>query len=164
MVRVCACVCCTVSAPVLHLQCIFSTSPDSNNEETAVAAYWVTDAVDRCWVGFLPRHYILQATLYDGRLVQVVAMLAESDIPRQRQYSRFNCGACHAVIIDGSHQMIECTATRRAARNSRDGESVRAVVAPYVSAVALQNRRLHSYHKIAADVFAGSQSDKDSAV
>ena len=123
----------------------------------------MTDAVDRCRVGFLPRHYIRQATLYDGRLVQVVAMLADSDIPRQRQYLRFNCGACHAVIIDGSPQMIESTATTTAARNPRDGESVRAV-APYASAVALQNRRLRSYHEIAADVFAGSQSDEDSEI
>ena len=86
--------------------------------------------MDCCRVGFLHRHYIRQATLYDGRLVQVVAMLADSDNHRQRQYSRFNCGACHAVIIDGSPQMIESIATITAARNPRDGESARAV-APY---------------------------------
>ena len=27
-------------------------------------------------------------------------MLAESENPRQRQFSRFNLGACHATIID----------------------------------------------------------------
>ena len=62
--------------------------------------------------------------------------------------------------------MIECTAaTTAATRNPRDGESVRAVVAGNASAVALQNRRVCSYHhEIAADVFARSQSDEDSAV
>ena len=56
--------------------------------------------MDRCRVGFLPRHNVRQATSYDGRLVQVAAMLADSENPRQRQFSRFNLGACHATIID----------------------------------------------------------------
>jgi hypothetical protein len=38
--------------------------------------------------------------VYDGKLVQVVAMLADSENPRQRQYSRHNLGACKAVMID----------------------------------------------------------------
>jgi hypothetical protein len=156
---VCVCVC------VLHCICAsivltanFS-SLDSNSEETAVGVYWVTDAVDRCRVGFLPRHCIRQATLYDGRLVQVVAMLADSDNPRQRQFSRYNLGACHAVIIDGSPQMIEstATATTETIRNPRDGESFRSA-----SAASYQNTLLPSYHEIASDVFAESQSDEDS--
>jgi hypothetical protein len=40
-------------------------------EETAIAAYWVTDSVDRCHVGFLPRHMVKQAGRYDGALAQV---------------------------------------------------------------------------------------------
>ena len=74
--------------------------PDFGAEETAVAAYWVTDGIDRCRVGFLPRHMIRRAHVYDGKLVQVVAMLADSENPRQRQYSRHNLGACKAVMID----------------------------------------------------------------
>ena len=74
--------------------------PDFGAEETAVAAYWVTDGIDRCRVGFLPRHMIRRAHVYDGKLVQVVAMLAESENPHQRQYSRHNLGACKAVMID----------------------------------------------------------------
>ena len=31
---------------------------DKNKEETAITAYWVTDGVDRCQVGFLPRFCI----------------------------------------------------------------------------------------------------------
>ena len=48
-------------------------SLDQNTEETAVAAYWVTDGIDRCRVGFLPRYCVRQATTFDGHLVQVVA-------------------------------------------------------------------------------------------
>ncbi len=75
-------------------------SSDENNEETAVAAYWVTDGIDRCRVGFLPRHCVRQAATFDGHLVQVVALLANSDSPAQRRHSRHNRGACYATIID----------------------------------------------------------------
>ena len=52
---------------------------DQHCEETAVAAYWVTDGFDRCRGGFLPRHCVRQAhVVYDGLLVQVIAMLAQS--------------------------------------------------------------------------------------
>ena len=75
--------------------------PDFGAEETAVAAYWVTDGIDRCRVAFLPRHLIRRAQFYDGKLVQVlVAMLTDSENPRQRQYSRHILGACKAVMID----------------------------------------------------------------
>lgn len=78
-----------------------SLSSDQNIEETAVAAYWVTDGIDRCRVGFLPRHCVRQATTFNGHLVQVVALLANSDSPSQRRFSRHNRGACYyATIID----------------------------------------------------------------
>lgn len=70
---------------------------DTNTGETAIAAYWVTDGVDRCCVGFLPRHCVLQANNFDGRLVQVVTiMCANSENPRHsRQFARWNRAACH---------------------------------------------------------------------
>ena len=34
--------------------------------ETASAVYWVTDGVDRCCVGFLPRHMVKYKEAYDG--------------------------------------------------------------------------------------------------
>ncbi len=40
-------------------------------EEMAIAAYWVTDGVDCCHVGFLPRHMVKQAGRYNGALAQV---------------------------------------------------------------------------------------------
>ena len=78
----------------------FSFFSDAGAEETAIAAYWVTDGIDRCRVGFLPRHLVRRARFYSGRLVQVVEMLADSENPRQRQYSCHNLGACKAVMID----------------------------------------------------------------
>jgi flavin-binding protein dodecin len=35
----------------------------SNREETAIAAYWVTDVIDHCIVGFLPRKYIKDSNI-----------------------------------------------------------------------------------------------------
>jgi hypothetical protein len=67
---------------------------DTNTEETAIAAHWVTDGVDRCRVGFLPRHCVRKAEYFDGRLVQVVTMCANSENPRHRQFARWNRGAC----------------------------------------------------------------------
>ncbi len=40
-------------------------------EETAIAAYWLTDGVDCCHVGFLPRHMVKQAECYDEAFAQV---------------------------------------------------------------------------------------------
>jgi hypothetical protein len=40
-------------------------------EEMAIAAYWVTDGIDRCRVEFLLRHMVKQAGCYNGALAQV---------------------------------------------------------------------------------------------
>ena len=49
-------------------------------EENALALYWVTDGVDCCHVGFLPRHMVKYKEAYDGWLVQVAEFLSESNI------------------------------------------------------------------------------------
>jgi hypothetical protein len=54
---------------------------DDGKEESALAAYWVGDGIDRCLVGFLPRHLLKHANDYDGRLAQVLDMYAGSDSP-----------------------------------------------------------------------------------
>ncbi len=43
----------------------------AGQEETAIAAYWVTDGINRCCVRFLPCHMVKQAGCYDGALAQV---------------------------------------------------------------------------------------------
>jgi hypothetical protein len=40
-------------------------------EETAIAAIWVTDGINRCHVGFVKRHMFWHAAGFDGALVQV---------------------------------------------------------------------------------------------
>jgi hypothetical protein len=49
-------------------------------EDTAIAAYWVTDRVDRCHVGFLPRHMVKQARRYDRALAQVTRVFNSDPI------------------------------------------------------------------------------------
>jgi hypothetical protein len=44
-------------------------------EETAIAAYWVTDGIDCCRVGFLPCHMARHAACHDGALAQVTHFL-----------------------------------------------------------------------------------------
>lgn len=74
---------------------------DQGTEETAIAAYWVTDGVDRCRVGFMPRHYIKHSQSFDGGLVQVVELLRNSENSTQRRRSHKNCGMCICTVIDG---------------------------------------------------------------
>ena len=60
---------------------------DAGKEEPAVGVYWVTDGVDRCLVGFLPRHCIFHRKDFDGKLAQVVEFLGSSESPSARQRS-----------------------------------------------------------------------------
>ncbi len=46
-------------------------------EETAIAAYWVMDGVDCCRAGFLPCHMVRQAAHYDRALVQVTHVFSD---------------------------------------------------------------------------------------
>jgi hypothetical protein len=72
-------------------------------EETALAVYWVTDGIDRCRVGFLPRHFIKHKKQYDGKLAQVVEILGESESPSKRQKSHRNKGICRAVLVEAEY-------------------------------------------------------------
>jgi hypothetical protein len=73
---------------------------DDGKEETALAVYWVTDAIDRCRVGFLPRHLIKHKDAYDGRTAQIVEFLAVSDSPSDKAKSSRNAGVCRAVMLE----------------------------------------------------------------
>jgi hypothetical protein len=84
---------------------------DDGLEETAVAAYWVTDGVDLCRVGFLPRHFIKQADKFDGKLAQITEFLEMSDSPSDRRLSYCNRGMCRAAIITGGPEFGEFSPT-----------------------------------------------------
>ena len=71
-------------------------------EEAALAVYWVTDGIDRCRVGFLPRHLIKHKQRYNGKLAQVVEVLALSDKKSDRERSHRNLGIARAAIINAT--------------------------------------------------------------
>jgi len=69
-------------------------------EETAVAAVWVTDGMERCRVGFLQRHMVKHAARYDGALAQVTKVLsANNDDMAERHLFYKNKGCCYATVI-----------------------------------------------------------------
>lgn len=75
---------------------------NEGREETAIAAYWVTDGIDRCRVGFLEKECSQNPGKYDGRLVQVIEFLSESDDSTDSviAYSEENDGVIRAALID----------------------------------------------------------------
>ena len=97
----------------------------------------MTDGIDRCRVGFLPRHCVRQATTFDGHLVQVVALLANSDSPSQRRFSRHNRGACYATIIDTKVAQVVTSLNERT--------------------------RISSIHALASSIMAGDEGDDEVA-
>jgi hypothetical protein len=74
---------------------------ENSREEKAVAAYMVTEGVDSCRVGFLPRQCLKHAEKFDGKLAQITEFLSESDSPHCRRLSHRNRGIVRAVIITG---------------------------------------------------------------
>jgi len=69
-------------------------------EESAVAAYLVSDGIDRCRVGFLQRHLLKHWKQYDGVLAQVIDVYSEdSGSPTSRRKFHRNKGCCVAAII-----------------------------------------------------------------
>jgi hypothetical protein len=71
-------------------------------EETVIAAIWVTDGIDRCRVGFVPRHMVRHAARYDGALAQVTRVFSGDpvtcDTAERRMFFK-NKGYCRATII-----------------------------------------------------------------
>ena len=71
-------------------------------EETAIAAIWVTDRIDRCRVGFIPRHMVKHTTRYAGVLVQVTCVLSADPTccnSAERRLFFFNKEFCLVLII-----------------------------------------------------------------
>ncbi len=71
-------------------------------EETAIAAMWINDGVDRCRVGFLPRHMLTHAARYDDTVAQVTRIFLgdpeASDTAECHAFDK-NHGCCLAAII-----------------------------------------------------------------
>ena len=69
-------------------------------EETAIAAYHVSDGIDQYCVGFLQRHFVAHAKTFDGVLAQVTEVYSVgSDSPIKRKKWRHNMGCCLAALM-----------------------------------------------------------------
>jgi len=65
-----------------------------------VAAYWVTDGIDRCCVGYVDPRYYERMDLLQGRLGQVVEFLEHSRSAAKISYSDRHDGVCRVALID----------------------------------------------------------------
>ena len=81
------------------------------SEESALACFWVTDGIDWCRVGFLPRHYFKHWQDFEGRLAQVVELYKDSDSKEKRKKHYRNSGCCQAVLIDTMNLVMMPTTT-----------------------------------------------------
>lgn len=79
----------------------------NDKEETALSVYWVTDGVDRCKVGFLPRHLVKHKQDYDGKIAQIVEFLETSESPSDRAKSKRNMGVAVAALLEGGREKTE---------------------------------------------------------
>ena len=69
-------------------------------EEAAIAAFWVSDGVDRCRVGYLPKFHVKHWKLLEGALAQIIEVYHEdSDSPTKRQKRHRNSGCAVAALI-----------------------------------------------------------------
>jgi hypothetical protein len=71
-------------------------------KETAIAAYWVSDGIDCCCVGFLPCHMVKHAMRYNGALAQVTHVFSNNPMcgdTAERCVFHKNKGCCLAAII-----------------------------------------------------------------
>ena len=71
-----------------------------NEENTIYEAVWVTEGIDMCKVGFLPKAYVEHGSIYDGVLCQILDRKLPNDTSATvRRNWHCNCGYAIAVII-----------------------------------------------------------------
>ncbi len=71
-------------------------------EETAIAAYWISEGIDCCRVGFLPCHMVKHAVRYNRALAQVTHVFSGDPMCSNTVECRMfhtNKGCCQAAII-----------------------------------------------------------------
>jgi hypothetical protein len=85
---------------VVRIRQVQIPGEETGTEESALACYWISDGIDRCRVGFLPRHLVKQWREYNGRIAQVVDLYEGSDSPTKKRKNVRSCGCCEAVLID----------------------------------------------------------------
>ena len=72
----------------------------NQQEQSSIVAFWVSDGIDHCHVGYLPKACVKNWKQYDGALVQVVEVYSgDSDSPIKCQKFHINHGLAVGVII-----------------------------------------------------------------
>ncbi len=93
--------CGVILAPDVLVRLLVEEIMVDGHLERAICVYWVTDSIERCRVGFLPRHMIRYADSLDGLLAQVSEIYDETHpSPAIREKVYRNHGFCHATILD----------------------------------------------------------------
>ena len=93
-------------------------------QQSALAAYWVTDGVDRCRIGlFLPRHLLHKSDRYHGRLAQIVDVYEHSESPTKRQKSHRWRGCCRAILIDSYRPTTEQQPPKKKAKRTNTNKT-----------------------------------------
>ena len=88
------------------------TDGGPGREEPTIVLYWVTNGIDACCIGFLPRHMNHHAVCYDGVLAQITETFSaghHNHAVCEKWHSR-NMGFCHAAVIsplNGDAMVVE---------------------------------------------------------
>ena len=70
-------------------------------EKPALTCFWVSNGIDQCHVGFLPRNLVKHWQSFEGRLAQVVEVYSrDSDSTQKKRKYHHDSGCCKAVLID----------------------------------------------------------------
>ena len=82
------------------IQITGGTNCGPGREEPANVVYWVTDGIDACCIGFLPRHMNHHAVRYDGVHGQITETFSAGHHNHAvREKWHRNMGFCHAAVI-----------------------------------------------------------------
>ena len=94
----------------------------NQQEQSTIAVFWVSDGIDCCHIGYLPKAYVKNWKQYDGALVQVIEVYsADSDSPMKSQKYHRNHGLAMAMIISSA---VPCSpVTKKQKTNSPTSKS-----------------------------------------
>jgi hypothetical protein len=98
----------------------------NEEEESALAAYWVTDGVDSCRVGFLCRQLLKHKEEYHGKIAQVVEVFDDkTKSPSDRLKAHRNKGCCRAALIETVYpkDLVEPPCKRKAMEEASQEEA-----------------------------------------
>ena len=91
-------------------------------EETAITVNWVTDGVDRCRVGFLPKSYVATESVYDGILCQIVYVgsILSTDKAEAKKFHD-KCGFALASVISPLRKEVAADNSYARKKGKREG-------------------------------------------